>query len=305
MLFRGLAVAVALSVALPVAAQDWKGRGRISGKVVDADGKPIAGATVKLELPERGGGTTVTTGKDGKWALGGIASGTWHVDVQAEGFAPMAGQVNLPSEAARMSPLEIRLEKAQPKGPSAEVVAALDTAESLFKGGRYAEARAEFERLLGELPEHAVTIHQRIGLCYIQEKNYPKALESLGHVLEAQPDNQQIRAIAAQAALEGGMTDKGRELLATLDETTIQSPDVFFNMGVNFLNANAPEDAIRYFGKAVALDPGYVDGYYRRALANLQIGKKDECRVDLQKVVELAPDSQMGQMAKKALESLQ
>jgi len=305
MLFRGLAVAVALTVALPLAAQDWKGRGRISGRVLDAEGKPVAGATVKLDLPERGGGTTVTTGKDGKWALGGIASGTWHVDVEAQGYAPMAGQVNLPSEAARLSPLEIRLEKAQPKGPSAEVVAALDTAESLFKDGRYAEARSEFERLLGDLPEHAVTIHQRIGLCYIQEKNYPKALESLGHVLEAQPENQQIRAIAAQAALEGGMTDKGRELLASLDETTIQSPDVFFNMGVNFLNANAPEDAIRYFGKSVALDPSYVDGYYRRALANLQIGKKDECRADLQKVVELAPDSQMGQMARKALESLQ
>lgn len=304
MLFRGLAVAVALTVALPLAAQDWKGRGRISGRVLDAEGKPVAGATVKLDLPERGGGTTVTTGKDGKWALGGIASGTWHVDVEAEGYAPMAGQVNLPSEAARLSPLEIRLEKAQPKGPSAEVVAALDTAESLFKDGRYTEARSEFERLLGDLPEHAVTIHQRIGLCYIQEKNYPKALESLGHVLEAQPENQQIRAIAAQAALEGGMTDKGRELLASLDESTIQSPDVFFNMGVNFLNAGAQDDAIAYFGKAIALDASHVDAYYRRALGYLGQGKTAEARADFQKVVELQPGGEMATMSQKALDQI-
>ncbi len=289
---------------VPVQAQDWKGLGRIAGRVTDADGAPIQGAKVKLMLPERGGGTTVTTGKDGKWALGGIAAGNWQIDIEAEGYETKAIAVNLPGESVRLSPVVVPLEKAKPKGPGVEVVAALDTAEAAFKAGRFAEARAEFERLLGELPEHAITIHQRIGLCHLQEKNYPAALESLGKVLAAQPDNQQIRAIAAQAALEGGALDRGRELLATLDESTIQSADVFFNMGVNFLNANATDEAIKYFTLAIARDAAYVDGYYRRALAYLQLGKQQECRADFEKVIALAPDSPMGEMARKALESL-
>lgn len=305
MFIRFIATAFALSLALGSAAQDWRGTGRLEGKVTDVDGKPLAGVTVKLDNPERGGGPTIKTDKKGKWAMLGLVGGNWNIDFELEGYEPKAIGFRLPGEMVRVPPIEVSLEKAQPRGPSAEVIAELDTAESLFKEGKYSEARAEFERLLVKLPEHAVTINTRIGLCQIQEKNYEAAIATLEKVIAAQPENQQIRAIAAQAALEGGFLDKGRELLGTVDEGTIKNPDVFFNMGVNFLNANLPEDAIVYFGKAVALDPAYVDGYYRRALAHLQLGRKDECRVDLQKVIELSPDSDMGQMAKKALASLQ
>ncbi len=305
MFIRFIATAFALSLALSTAAQDWRGSGRLEGKVTDADGKPLVGVSVKLDNPERGGGPTIKTDKKGKWAMLGLVGGNWNIDFELEGYEARAISIRLPGESVRIPPIEVSLEKAQPKGPSAEVIAELDLAESLFKEGRYPEARAEFERLLAKLPEHAVTINTRIGLCSIQEKNYEAAIATLEKVIAVQPENQQIRAIAAQAALEGGFLDKGRALLAGVDEGTIKNPDVFFNMGVNFLNANLPEDAIVYFGKSVTLDPTYVDGYYRRALAYLQIGKKDECRVDLQKVIELSPDSEMGQMSKKALASLQ
>lgn len=293
-----------LCVALPLSAQDWKGQGRLSGKVTDAEGNPIAGAKVKLDLPERGGGTTITTNKDGKWALGGIAAGNWQIDFEAEGYARRAISVPLPAEAARLNPIVIALQKAGPKPTDPAVVSDLDAAEAAFKDGRYAEARAGFTKLLAELPDQAVSLHQRIGLCAVQEKDFAGAVASFEQVLAAQPENQQMRAIAAQAALEGGLVDKGRTLLAGLDESTITNPDVFFNMGVNFLNANAPDDAIRFFGLAIARDAAYVDGYYRRGLAFLQTGRKDECRADFEKVVALAPDTPMGEMANKALESL-
>ena len=82
------------------------------------------------------------------------------------------------------------------------------------------------------------------------------------------------------------------------------NPDVFFNMGVNFLNAGATDDAVAYFGKAIALDPRYVDGYYRRALGYLGQGKTAEARADFQKVIELQGDGEMAEMSRKALESL-
>ena len=74
-------------------------------------------------------------------------------------------------------------------------------------------------------------------------------------MLAAEPDNAQVRAIAAQAALEGGMADKGRALLAGLPEGAIRDPDAFFNIGVNFVNAGLTEDAVAYFTKAIAPDP--------------------------------------------------
>jgi regulator of sirC expression with transglutaminase-like and TPR domain len=100
------------------------------------------------------------------------------------------------------------------------------------------------------------------------------------------------------------MTDRGLALLKALDEGAIKTPDVFFNVGVALINANRPEDAIGYFGKSVALDAAYADGYFRRGLAYLQLGKSAEAKADLQKFVELAPTGAEADLARKALTQL-
>jgi uncharacterized GH25 family protein len=81
---RSLALSVVVTaLATPAPAQDWRGtQGRMEGRVVDAEGQPVSGATIKLELPGRGG-TTLKTDKKGKWAIGGITSGNWNLDVAA------------------------------------------------------------------------------------------------------------------------------------------------------------------------------------------------------------------------------
>jgi tetratricopeptide (TPR) repeat protein len=301
---RALAVACALLPAVAATAQDWKGMGRLEGKVSDHEGKPLADVTVKLELPARGGGTTATTDKKGRWAVGGIAAGKWDLDFEAAGHTPRKISVTLPSEGTRLPPIEVKLEKAVAIGPPPEVLGALSKAEAAYKDGRFAEAVAEYEKLLALRPDLSTTIHQQIGFSCIQLKSYEKALEHLQKVLDADPANTQIRGIMAQAALEGGMLERGMALLKAIDESAIKSPDLFFNLGVNLLNANRPEEAIAYFTKAVALDPTYVDGYFRRALAHLQLQRMGECRADLQRVLELTPEGPQADAARKTLEQL-
>jgi tetratricopeptide (TPR) repeat protein len=299
-----LYAAVVFAAASAATAQDWSDGGRLEGRVLDADGKPVVGATVKLDYPARGGGPTVKTDKKGKWAYLGIVAGPWNIDVEAPGFTTLKGVVNLPSEGARVPPIEMKLEKAKPAGPPPEVLETLGKAEEAYKAGRHEEAVAEYQRLLALRPDLATTIHQQLGFAYVQMKDYPKALEHLRKVMEADPANAQIRAITAQAALEGGMIDEGRKLLEGIDETTITNPDVFFNMGVNFLNADQPGDAIIYFGKAIALDAAYADGYFRRALAYIQTNRIPEARADFQKVIELTPEGAQADAARTALAQL-
>jgi tetratricopeptide (TPR) repeat protein len=294
-----------LVLAAPVAltAQDWKGAGRIEGVVVDEAGEPIPSATLKAHCAARGGGTTIKTDKKGRWVLGGVVGCNWAFDVSAAGYEAKQIAIPLPGESARLQPVRVPLKKAA-AGPSPELLAAAAKADAAYKEGRFADARAEYEKLLALRPDLAPTIHQQIGFSYVQEKQYDKAVESLEKVLATDPANAQVRAIAAQAALEGRLVAKARELLAALDETQIQSPDVFFNMGVNFFNAGEVQDSIAYFGKTVAKDPAYVDAYYRRALACLGQGQMAEAKADFQKVVELQAEGEMATMAKKALEQL-
>ena len=299
-----IVAAFALTGAAHVAAQDWKGLGRLEGRVADESGAPLSGVTVKLELPERGGGTTVKTDKKGRWAIGGIAAGTWHIDFELAGHASRGISVSLPSESSRLAPLEVSLEKAAPSGVSPETRQTLERAEAAYAEGRFADARAEYAALLVLRPDLAPRVHQQIGFSWIQEKQHGRAVEELEQVLAAEPDNAQVRAIAAQAALEGGMAEKGRELLAGLAEGVIEDPDAFFNIGVNFVNAGLTEDAVPYFTKATLLDAAYVDGYYQRALAYLKLGRTAECRADFERVLALAPEGPQAALARKALKQL-
>jgi Tfp pilus assembly protein PilF len=61
---------------------------------------------------------------------------------------------------------------------------------------------------------------------------------------------------------------------------------------------------VSYLGKAIALDPKYVDAYMQRGFAYLGSGKAAEAKADFQKVVELAPGTPDAQTAAKALASL-
>jgi tetratricopeptide (TPR) repeat protein len=296
-----LGTLLALAGASAALGQDWKGVGRIEGVVTDENGAPLSGVTVKADLPERGGGTTLKSDKKGRWVLAGVAAGAWNFDFEADGYETAKIGVRLPGESVRLPDVKVALKKA---GPPPELKAAAEKAEAAYKAGRFAEARAEYEKLLGMRPDLAATVHQQIGFSYIQEKQYEKAVEELEKVLAADPANAQVRAIAAQAALEGHMMEKARLLLAGLDESKITNPDIFFNMGVNFLNAGGVDDAIAYFGKAMAVDSKYVDAYYRRALGYLGQGKTAEAKADFQKVVELQPEGEMAAMSRKALEQI-
>jgi tetratricopeptide (TPR) repeat protein len=297
-----VAVLLTLCAATLAGAQDWKGTGRMEGRVLGPDGTPIVGAKLGFDLPERGGGgPKAVSDKKGKWAVGGITSGAWNLDVEAEGFTTRKVQVTLATEATRLQPLDIKLDKAAPAGPPPDVLAAISKGDEAYKAGRWAEARTEYEKLLALRPDLSRTIHEQLARVYSQEGNTAKVLEHLQFVLDAEPGNTAVKLLMAQEALKGGQLERGMALLAGVDEASIKDPDVYFNVAVLLLNQQKPEDAITYLTKSVKLDPAYVDGYFQRGLAYLGQGKMAEAKADFNKVIELAPAGPQADTARKAL----
>jgi len=301
--YRYVLVAAALALSAPAVAQDWKGMGRLEGRVLDPDGKPLPDVTVKMNLPSRGG-TTIKTDKKGRWAIGGIASGAWQIDLEAPGYVVKKITLNLPTESARLAPVDVKLEKAAPTGPPPEVREALEKGDAAFKEGRFAEARAEYEKLLALRPQLADTLYRQIAFTYSREGNYAKEVEYLEKVLQSNPADLNMKLLTAQEALQGGMLDKGLEMLKGIDDSTIKDPAVFYNVAVLLRNAQKPEEAIVYLTKAITVDPAYVDGYFQRGLAYLGLQKTAEAKADFQKVIELAPTGAQAETAKKALQQL-
>ncbi|MEO8499973.1 MAG: tetratricopeptide repeat protein [Vicinamibacteria bacterium] len=292
----------AIVLAAPLLAQDWKGMGRLFGKVSDSDGKPLPGASVKLDCPSRRGGTTVVTDKKGNWAFQGLAACNWNIDVKAEGFEVKSITVPMGSEQARMAPVDLKLEKV--KGPPPELVDALKNGDAAFAAQQWSTARESYEKVMTLRPDLAPQLYPRLARIYAAEKKTEKALEFLTKSIEVDPGNQQMRIVAANAAMDAGLTDKALEFLAGIDDTKVTNGDGYFDIAVGFLRRSDSENAVNYFTKALAKDPKIVEAYYWRGIAYVQQQKMAEAKADMQKVVELDPTGPNGEKAKKALEQM-
>lgn len=311
------AVLATVSVALPARGQDWTGQGRLQGVVQDPDGNPLEGATVELVNPDRGGGPTVTTDDKGKWAYLGLAAGRWRIDVTKDGYVTTAHRVQMASERSRIPPIRTTLEPAGPPPPPPELMEFLDEADALYQQEDYAAARAAYESALETYTtmaafdpesEEARTflseIHMQIARCYSQVEDYEKELEHLEYVMEADPDNVDVRLIAAQEAIRGGMMERGAEIFAEIETSDVDDPALFFNIAVLYLNQGDQAAAIPYLTRAVEVDPGFVDGYYQRALARFATGQLDEARADCEKVIELVGDGEQAATARALIEAI-
>jgi Flp pilus assembly protein TadD len=292
---------LALTLAAPLLAQDWKGMGRLFGKVSDPDGKPLSGATIKLDCPTRGG-TTVVTDKKGAWSFQGLAACPWTVDIKAEGFQSRTITVPMTSEQARMPPVDVKLDKL--KGPPPELVEALKNGDAAFAAQQWPIARENYEKVAALRPDLAPQLYPRLARIYAAEKNTDKALEFLQKAVDVDPANQQMKIVAANAAMEAGMTEKAMTFLASIDDALVTNGEGYFDVAVGFLRKRDSANAVTYFTKALAKDPKNAEAYYWRGIAYGQQQKTAEAKADMQKVLELDPSGPNAEKARKALEEL-
>ena len=309
---RFFAVALAMAAALGASAQAWKGMARIQGVIVDPAGKPIKGAKVVLKSVRDDGGPTIVTDGYGKWAALGLAGGQWNIDIVADGFLTKQVTVSL-SELNRVPPMKIALEAAPPPEPpkeepkeviqvggveiSPEVAQSLEIANGLMKEQKWAEAAAEYEKVVAVLSTN-VQLKAALARAYYGAGEKKKAIDRLQEVYAADMANVTYATLLADMLLEDGQLEAGKKVLASLPAGSLSDPNTILNLGIRFVNNNKPEEAWKYFNDAVTAAPDMPAAYYYRGIASLQLKKMKEAKADLQKVVQLAPDSSEAQDAK-------
>ncbi len=308
---RSFAILLTLLVVLlglPAAAQDWRGKGRISGTVTDQDGKPIEGALIKIRLldhPDEG--PDLKTDAKGRWAYLGLRGGEWKITIEKPGYVSGEASVNI-SEVLRGNPANFAMrpvpKEEKAPGLPPEVVEALKAGNEALEQKRWTDARVAFEKVLPVAPDN-VGLLMALARSYSAEGNDAKAIEMLGKVTEKEPANWGAWLLEASILLQKGKLEEGRAALEHVPQQSVTDPNVFINVGVLFMNQKKDDEAETYFSKAVDVAPGQFDGYYYRGLARISLKNHDGARADLQKVVELAPkDSSEIKEAQQLLEAL-
>lgn len=299
--------AVALSMAVPAAAQEWRGLGRVAGKVIDESGKPIEGVVVKAVMPasQNRGPADIKSNSKGDWAFGGISRGSWNLDFTKDGYKTSSISVVV-QETVRILPMEIVMKKADPVAadPNVALQAKLREAADLMNAKQYGQARAIYEGLQAQHPE-VKQFKPLIARAYYGEGNKDKALELLREASAVDPANAEIAMLLGNLLMESGKADEAKAVLATVDDSKITDPIVYVNIAIASINESRHADALPWLDKAIARFPNDPDAYYYRGISYFATGKQAEAKADLTKFIAIAkPDAPELPTAKKILETI-
>jgi tetratricopeptide (TPR) repeat protein len=294
-------------VLLPVAAgaQEWRGMGRIAGKVVDDSGKPIADVTVKAMLPSAGNqGPQSKSNARGDWTVAGVSRGEWALDFIKEGYETKSVSVSL-AEGQRIPAMEIVMTKAAVVAdPNVEIKEKLTEASRLMNAKQFAQARAIYEELSTRYPQ-VTQFRPLIARTYYGEGDKARAIEHLRAAAEKDPENVEVKLLLGNILIEVGKQEEGQQVLASVDESKVKDPTVYLNVGIAMINEGKHADAVTWFEKAIARFPGHADAYYYRGISKLSLGDRPAAKADLEKFLSLAPpDAPEIKMAKQILEGI-
>jgi tetratricopeptide (TPR) repeat protein len=288
--------------------------------VVDAKtGAAVPNAVVKLRMTSEGAGPDVTASDKGRWAVLGISSGNWDIDVDAPGYVTRKLSVAVGGD--RVPPIKVELDPAVQEAPAepqpapvtqevkiggvtvtTDIADAIEAGNALVKQNKFKEAVEQYEKAYPTLSSN-LSLKLALARAYYGSGDRKKAIVLLDEAYKADPTNAQTAMLLANLLLEDGQLDRGKTIIEALPGG-LNDPMALVNIGILMLNKKQPAAAYDYFSKAIALGAARAESYYYRGLAALQSKKMKEAKADLQKVVELAPDTKEAKDALELLKSI-
>ncbi|MEX2271659.1 MAG: tetratricopeptide repeat protein [Vicinamibacterales bacterium] len=307
---------IALSIAATAAAQS----GQLRGKVVDAEGKPVVDAQIKIDF--KGNITRVTetkTNRQGVYIQVGLQLGPYEVtaskgDLKQTLTARVSAgtttelDFTLAPGTAGAAPMSADAAKARDemrKALEAKYVAAV----ALIEAEKYDEGVVALNAVITET-----------GGCAICEAKVGEALWKKGD--EAGAEAAFKRSIAQDPKLADGYAalaslynkqqkfDQAAEMGKKANELTGAdaagggNASVVFNQGIIFWNQSKVGEAKAQFEQALKLDPNLADAHYWLGMSLINEGNTAEARKSFEKYLSLAPKGQYAEMATSILKSI-
>ena len=309
-LIRGiLALAVALTVfAAPAAAQSI-----VRGKVLDAQNKPVEGATVTFEATDANRKTQTKTNKNGEFLQVGLQSGEWRVTATKEGV----GTQTLPARVTQGRPVEttFRLSPASglsaaDKTAAAELQAAAGAAIEAIRAGRNDEAITKFNEVLAKIPTCS-DCYYNLGVAYTNKQQYADAEAAFKKTIELKPDSGEAYTGLANVYNAQKKFDLAAEASSKAAQLSAASPgggggaEASYNQGVILFNAGKFAEAKVQFEAATKADPNYAPAFYQLGMTSLNLGQIPDAVSALEMYLKLAPDGPKAAEVKASLPALQ
>ena len=279
-LFRAvLALAAVLVVTAPVAAQSV-----VRGKVVDAGGKPVEGATVLIEAAEANRKAETKTNRNGEFLQVGLASGRYNVTVTKDKLKAVQ-----PANVSQGTPVELSFQLSPTSGMTPEQVKAQQEMQALAAGaveamraGRDDDAIRMFNDILAKQPQCSDCLYN-LGVAYSKKQQYTEAEASFQKAIALAPNSAEAYTGLANVYNAQKKFDLAQQASAKATELAGAGgagggAEGLYNQGVILWNAGKYQEAKAQFESAVKIDPNMAMAQYQLGMANLNLGQIPEAR---------------------------
>ena len=334
-----IAVAAILAVMLasiPAAAQNFA---TVQGKVLDDDGKPMAGATVELVGKETGRKYVLPTNKRGEFSSIGVTPGIYNITLMKDGAKvwESTGYTVSTGKPDGINLVEFNLQKLRAEAraagkatmSTAEVKAREQVQQENMKiktlNDYLARAKAatdatppNWDQAIAILTEATNTdgtkdlLWFKLGDAYLGAKKWSDAITDYNKAIAIKPAGAYYNNLGQAYGKSGHTAEaiKAYNDAAAIDPTA--AGQYYFNLGAVLTNAGKADDANVAFDKAIVADPAKAEAYYWKGVNLLSKAtlKGDKMVAvpgtaeALNKYIELKPDGQFAQPAKDLLASI-
>lgn len=309
--------------------------GRITGKVLTKEGKPIPGAKIVMKRLDRNWVKDLVADKHGAFIQVGLDPVIYEVTVSADGFVNTIEQVKIPlGDAYNKDYVLLTPDQAQAEAianGTAKVVedpgAASDTAGRdsfnqaipLYNQQKYAEALPHIETAYKDLSEakdkykdekakadllpELAKVERVYGICLALGSPDRKAEAEpiLTKALAANPkDTGALAGLIEVAKAKGNKADE-QNYQAMLDKLLPPDPNKAYNLAVGAYNAGNNHEALTHLQNVLQIDPKYSEAYYLMAMIDYAGNNLHGTKQNLQKYLELAPTGKNAATAKEML----
>ena len=306
-----MALAVTLAFAATAAAQV----GTVKGKVMDAQGKPVEGATVSIVQKGAKSGRTLKTNKKGEFVQVGIFPANYVITAEKDNEKANA---EMTVSIGENPDVNLTLSHT---GPSPEAKAKQDALQKAFddgvaasKAGNNDEAIAKFTEAAGMVPNCA-DCYYNIGVANVQKQNLAGAEEAYKKAIELKPDHCDALANLANVynaekkldlALEttGKAGQCGGGAAGAAGSGGGGNPTSLYNEGVILWNQNKYPEAKAKFEAAAKADPTNAETQYRLGMADLNVGDMAGAAAAFEACLKAAPSGPHAAEVKGILGSL-
>lgn len=294
-----------------LSAQAGQGRGRLTGKVVDESGQPIAKVAVSLEFDKSGKKFETVTNDKGEWAFIGLGTGHASLIFVVDGFQPSSQQVSV-SQLNRNPPvntvLKVDLEKkARIKDEAA--MGQLEQGNSLFEQRKFTEALAVFNQFVVDNPS-IYQIYMNIGDCHRELLDYPAAIAQYSVAMEKAKANLdrviEAKGLASIGEVHLRQNDfkTAQEFFKKSLELNPQDEVLAYNVAEIYFNNQKVDDAITYYTLATQIKPSWGSPYQKLGYAYLNKADYDKALASFKKFLEVEPNSDQAPVVQAVIDSL-